>query len=151
MEICKFFSPTIFLQKFRQINFFTKETCCKSIWRKLFALRENFRNYHTVPHCLLAYAKNVERHKCNYLLDFRSKNGENNDEDQKCQSKCSREEETVIKTQNIKICTPVMEKICPDLPCSTCPLFCQSHSQIWCEDDFKVFTVMMLDVFEIRK
>ena len=87
----------------------------------------------------------------NHLLDFRSENEENGDGTQKCQSKCSHEEETVTKTQNIKICTPIMEKICPDQPCSTCPLFCQSHSQIWCEDDFKVFTVMVLDVFEIRK
>ena len=40
--------PHEFLQKFRQINFFTKELYCKSIWRKNFAVGENFWNYHTV-------------------------------------------------------------------------------------------------------
>ena len=47
VEICKFF-PHDILQKFRQINFFTKELYCKSIWRKIFAVGENFRNFHTV-------------------------------------------------------------------------------------------------------
>ena len=47
VEICKFF-PHDFLQKFRQINFFTKELYCKSIWRKIFAVGENFWNFHTV-------------------------------------------------------------------------------------------------------
>ena len=47
VEICKFF-PHDILQKFRQINFFTKELYCKSIWRKIFTVGENFRNYHTV-------------------------------------------------------------------------------------------------------
>ena len=47
VEICIFF-PHDFLLKFRQINFFTKELYCKSIWRKIFAVGENFRNYHTV-------------------------------------------------------------------------------------------------------
>ena len=47
VEICKFF-PHDILQKFRQINFFTKELYCKSIWRKNFAVGENFWNYHTV-------------------------------------------------------------------------------------------------------
>ena len=47
------FSPTIFLKKFRQINVFTKKLYCESIWRKNFAVGENFRNYHTVTssHC----------------------------------------------------------------------------------------------------
>ena len=44
VQICKFanFSPTICLQKIRQINFFTKQVYCKSIWRKIFAVGENF-------------------------------------------------------------------------------------------------------------
>ena len=37
VDICKFFLHDS-LQKFRQINFFTKELYCKSIWRKKFAL-----------------------------------------------------------------------------------------------------------------
>ena len=53
-------------------------------------------------------------------------------------TKCSLESQIVTKNQDVKICTPVMEKICPEKPCETCPLFCQAHSQIWCEDDFKV-------------
>ena len=60
---------------------------------------------------------------------------------QECETnapKCSVDTEIVTKTQNVKICTPTMEKICPEQPCATCPLFCQSHTQIWCEDDFKV-------------
>ena len=48
VEICKFFSPTIFLQKLRQINLFTKETYCKSIWRKKFFSRGKFPK---LPHC----------------------------------------------------------------------------------------------------
>ena len=44
VEICKFF-PHDFLQKFRQINFFTKELYCKSIWRNIFSVGENFWNY----------------------------------------------------------------------------------------------------------
>ena len=43
VEICKFF-PHDFFQKFRQITFFTKELYCKSIWRKTFAVGENFWN-----------------------------------------------------------------------------------------------------------
>ena len=46
VEICKFF-PHDILQKFRQINYFTKEFYCKSIWRKIIAVGENFRNFHT--------------------------------------------------------------------------------------------------------
>ena len=42
------FSPTIFIQKFRQIKYFTKELYCKSIWRKNFRSGENFWNFHTV-------------------------------------------------------------------------------------------------------
>ena len=44
--ISKFFLHE-FLQKFRQSNFFTKELelYCKSIWRKIFQVRENLRNY----------------------------------------------------------------------------------------------------------
>ena len=41
------FSPTIFLQKFRQSNFFTKELYCKSISRKFFEVGVNFWHYHT--------------------------------------------------------------------------------------------------------
>ena len=48
--VCKFekFFPHDILEKFRQINFFTKELYCKSIWRKIFAVGENFRNFHPV-------------------------------------------------------------------------------------------------------
>ena len=42
------FSPTIFLQKFHQINFFTKVLYCKLIWRNLFEVGVNFRHFHTV-------------------------------------------------------------------------------------------------------
>ena len=44
----KNFSPTMFLQKFRQSNFFTKELYCKLISRKFFEVGVNFRNFHTV-------------------------------------------------------------------------------------------------------
>ena len=37
------------MQKFRQIDVFTKELYCKSIWRKNFQMGENFWNYHCVP------------------------------------------------------------------------------------------------------
>ena len=45
--ICEIFLHNV-LQNFRQINCFTKELYCKSIWRKNFAVGENFRNYHIV-------------------------------------------------------------------------------------------------------
>ena len=60
------------------------------------------------------------------------------------QTKCNLETQIVTKNQDVKICTPVMEKICPEKPCETCPLFCQAHSQIWCEDDFKVRKIIIL-------
>ena len=43
-------SPTIFSQKFRQSNSFTKRVklYCKLIWRKFFEMGGNLRNYHTV-------------------------------------------------------------------------------------------------------
>ena len=47
VETCKI-SPNCLLQQFRRINFCTKKWYCKSIWRKNFAVGENFRNYHTV-------------------------------------------------------------------------------------------------------
>ena len=40
------FPPRFFLQKFRQIKYFTKELYCKSIWRKIFAVGEKFWNFH---------------------------------------------------------------------------------------------------------
>ena len=49
------FSPTIFLQKFRQIKYFTKELYCKSIWRKIFAVGENFWNFHTLRREFLVF------------------------------------------------------------------------------------------------
>ena len=52
--------------------------------------------------------------------------------------KCSVQIEVVSKEQRVKICTPKMEKICPEKPCPTCPIFCQPLNQVWCEDDFKV-------------
>merc|ERR1711862_111959 len=52
--------------------------------------------------------------------------------------KCSVQIEVASKEQRVKICTPKMEKICPEKPCPTCPIFCQPLNQVWCEDDFKV-------------
>ena len=49
-------SPTIFSQKFRQSNFFTKELYCKLISRKLFEMWENLRNYHTAL-CTLKFIR----------------------------------------------------------------------------------------------
>ena len=67
-------------------------------------------------------------------------------------TKCSLESQIVTKNQDVKICTPVMEKICPEKPCETCPLFCQAHSQIWCEDDFMVCKILnKSNYFEILK
>ena len=37
-------------QKFRESNEVLKELYCKSIWRKIFAVGENFRNFHNVAH-----------------------------------------------------------------------------------------------------
>ena len=65
----------------------------------------------------------------------------NNSLRQECESnipKCKLHIQIMTKTQDVKICTPKMEKICPEQPCETCPLFCQAHTQIWCEDDYKV-------------
>ena len=47
-KFANFFPHHDILQNFRQINFFTKELYCKSIWRKIFAVGKNFRNFHTV-------------------------------------------------------------------------------------------------------
>ena len=49
-KFANFFPHHDILQNFRQINFFTKELYCKSIWRKIFAVGKNFRNFHTVCH-----------------------------------------------------------------------------------------------------
>ena len=51
------FSPTNFLQKFRQSNFFTKELHCKLISRKFFEVGVNFRHYHSTTLCISS--KNV--------------------------------------------------------------------------------------------
>ena len=53
-------------------------------------------------------------------------------------AKCEVQIEVVSKEQQVKICTPKMDKICPETPCPTCPIFCQPLNQVWCEDDFKV-------------
>ena len=52
--------------------------------------------------------------------------------------KCEVQTEIMAKEQKVKICTPKMDKICPEKPCPTCPIFCQPLNQVWCEDDFKV-------------
>ena len=54
--------------------------------------------------------------------------------------KCTVETRTIVKNQDVKICTPMMAKVCPDSPCEACPVFCQPLKQIWCEDDFKVIS-----------
>ena len=50
-----YFSPQNFLKKVRQINVFTKELYCKSIWRKNFQVGENLWNYHTVRENRIAF------------------------------------------------------------------------------------------------
>ena len=57
----KKFSHTIFLQKFRQSNFFTKELPCKLISRKFFDVGVNFQHYHILCGLNLFYFKLVFR------------------------------------------------------------------------------------------
>ena len=83
------------------------------------------------PHCQLQY-------ECTRCLPLENQPSNH----MKCGSengpKCSVQIEVVSKEQRVKICTPKMEKICPEKPCPTCPIFCQPLNQVWCEDDFKV-------------
>ena len=67
------FSPTLFLQKFRQTNFFTKDLYCISIWRKKFQVGENFWNYHTVNRDLFLHST-FPQHTVNILQNFREIN-----------------------------------------------------------------------------
>ena len=86
------------------------------------------------PHCQLQY-------ECTRCLPLQNKpltacstgNGR-----QVSRQKCEVQTEVVSKEQRVKICTPKMDKICPEKPCPTCPIFCQPLNQVWCEDDFKV-------------
>ena len=87
------------------------------------------------PQCQLQY-------ECTRCLPLENQPSENHSQP-KCAwetgPKCSVEIEVVTKEQHVKICTPKMEKICPEkTPCPTCPIFCQPLNQVWCEDDFKV-------------
>ena len=55
------FPPTIFLQKFRQIRYFTKELYCKSIWRKIFAVGEIFEIYSRAQELFYKFVSNFTK------------------------------------------------------------------------------------------
>jgi hypothetical protein len=76
----------------------------------------------------------ILEHHCTKCIE----KDQNGLEDCHLERECSNDEKVVTKKQEIKICNPILDKVCPKNPCKTCPMFCRPNKQIWCEDDFQV-------------
>jgi hypothetical protein len=83
----------------------------------------------------------ILEHHCTKCIE----KDQNGLEDCHLERECSNDEKVVTKKQEIKICNPILDKVCPKNPCKTCPMFCRPNKQIWCEDDFQVLERIVVD------